>query len=996
MIQIKGDYTFYQGLDSYGFDIKCVGSLPINELKQMCDMYDNVIGFNTLGFLKYFICKEQDLKPLPNILNDTDGLYVHNKKYIGALEFQSDNNSTSTTMSTTTFVPTKKSSTTPYKCSYCDKMFEDRPSLKIHTTIHTGDVSLTEKKSAEKISAENSPSIQDDFWRSNLKNEETGFWKKEGNLSEKEKKTFPKLFNSLNSVLGGGEARLEDEKSKKNVKKFRVKMICDWASSVDLCKDWNRMCQGDYRWNDIEITWENENIDFYVIINKPCDIHERYIPNRTIVLQMEPWCPNPEQNWGVKTWGYWAKPSRQRFLQVRSHDTHLNTTFWQLKTTYSEFKNMFSIKKYSFKSDFSLISSICSSKYFDPGHIKRIDFLKFVESKNDDLVKIDIYNTDNQHNFRNYKGPHPVGNKDVGIMPYKYYFMPENNEEHNFITEKIWEPLLCETLCFYWGCPNISEWIDPRSFILLDMNDFEKSFNIIKSALINDEWSKRLDIIRREKQKVLDYYNFFPTLERVIKQEFKFDYNPSHDEIEYHKYFANITTDDNKIVCFIHSCTINKNTDILRKLLNKITESGAILALDCVYVINVGDEINFNGGNSLPKLKIINYSSDTQLFEKPTIKLLHLFSKFNDCKILYLHTKGITNPSQNVMAWVDYMLYFLVDNHKICIDLLDIFDTVGCNLQEQPKKHYSGNFWWADSSYIKNLNPINLDSDSRHDCEWFILNSPDGEFIKPFCLFDSKIDHYQTYFPQEAYKNKIDYPSFYKLNDRIRMKCVNLLRRPDRKEKTISLLKNNNLLQNCDFIEAVDGKQLFITEIHKELFKGNDFGSKSGVVGCALSHYEIWKDLLKDNNYGSYLVIEDDITFSDNFLFKFNYILNMLHLQKVMDTTFEWDIVYLGYFTREEKPILDKKLCKITEYDTENNIGGTIGYLISKPGADKILKFIEKNGIKHGIDYLMFHYHKEMDLKQFQIINPLIFSECARDNNRVDSDIQYDMHFLDL
>jgi hypothetical protein len=50
----------------------------------------------------------------------------------------------------------------------------------------------------------------------------------------------------------------------------------------------------------------------------------------------------------------------------------------------------------------SKISSICSSKYFDEGHIKRIDLLKYLETKTD--ILIDIYNQDNNHNFKNYKG----------------------------------------------------------------------------------------------------------------------------------------------------------------------------------------------------------------------------------------------------------------------------------------------------------------------------------------------------------------------------------------------------------------------------------------------------------------------------------------------------------------------------------------------------------------------------------------------------------------
>jgi GR25 family glycosyltransferase involved in LPS biosynthesis len=34
-------------------------------------------------------------------------------------------------------------------------------------------------------------------------------------------------------------------------------------------------------------------------------------------------------------------------------------------------------------------------------------------------------------------------------------------------------------------------------------------------------------------------------------------------------------------------------------------------------------------------------------------------------------------------------------------------------------------------------------------------------------------------------------------------------------------------------------------------------------------------------------------------------------------------------------------------------IGGTFGYSINKKGAQKMIDYIHKNGIRHGIDYLM-------------------------------------------
>jgi len=96
--------------------------------------------------------------------------------------------------------------------------------------------------------------------------------------------------------------------------------------------------------------------------------------------------------------------------------------------------------------------------------------------------------------------------------------MVENNYEENFITEKIWEPIICETLVFYYGAPNVKDYIDERAYVQLDMNDFEKSYQIIKTAIEEDWWSQRIDIIRKEKIKIMYELGFFPVIEKIINQ----------------------------------------------------------------------------------------------------------------------------------------------------------------------------------------------------------------------------------------------------------------------------------------------------------------------------------------------------------------------------------------------------------------------------------------------------------------------------------------------
>jgi hypothetical protein len=108
--------------------------------------------------------------------------------------------------------------------------------------------------------------------------------------------------------------------------------------------------------------------------------------------------------------------------------------------------------------------------------------------------------------------------KSNGLKQYKYYFMIENNFEKNYITEKLWEPILCETLVFYYGCPNVTDYVDPMAFVQLDITDFEKSYQIIKQAINEDWWSQRINIIRQEKHRILNELSFFPTIDKIIAQ----------------------------------------------------------------------------------------------------------------------------------------------------------------------------------------------------------------------------------------------------------------------------------------------------------------------------------------------------------------------------------------------------------------------------------------------------------------------------------------------
>jgi hypothetical protein len=569
------------------------------------------------------------------------------------------------------------------------------------------------------------------------------------------------IYNMLNNI------KTNDTN---NIKQIKIKMLCNWTSSKNLCKEWSNMCGSGYKWKNYELVFNEDKtnkVDYYVIVNSPPK-DEYYDPKQSIVFQMEPWVYDLSKPWGVKTWGEWAEPDPSKFLAVRGRKSNChNNAYWQLELTLNDLYKPESFEK----TKDTTISSICSSKYYDEGHIARIDFLKFLEAKGD--VELDIWNQDNKHGFKNYRGPvSPYIDKSKGLKGYKYYFMIENNYETNFITEKLWEPILCETLVFYYGCPNVTDYIDPRAFVLLDINNFEGSYQIIKQALKEDWWSQRIEFIKKEKRKILDELAFFPTIDKIISQNiqeqekniYKTDYETYFPEFIYNKCNSN-SNSNSKNYCFIHSCHLKeKGLNILNEIIALFVKSNSIHHFDKIFIVNIGlkiDQTEFfkdKLGSEitkalLDKLIIINYSENPVLFEIPTINLIRTFCEYNpNCKILYLHTKGISFPyNQNIIDWRNMMLYFLINKSETCLQLLNNYDTVGCNYMDFPHKHYSGNFWWGTSDYIKLLRQI-PDGSVRHDAEWWLLSN---NSVKKYELHNSKVNHYHAPYPFERYTTSI-------------------------------------------------------------------------------------------------------------------------------------------------------------------------------------------------------------------------------------------------
>jgi hypothetical protein len=156
------------------------------------------------------------------------------------------------------------------------------------------------------------------------------------------------------------------------------------------------------------------------------------------------------------------------------------------------------------------------------------------------------------------------------------------------------------------------------------------------------------------------------------------------------------------------------------------------------------------------RIKVIEASCDTDLFELPTLKLISEYSKANpNAKVLYVHTKGISYSKEdpryvNGLDWIHYMLYFLCKKSDNCLKLLDTHDVAGCNFSEQPYHHFSGNFWWATSAHLKGLSLESLVN--KMSAEWWLLSGSASKPVNRANLWLSGKNHFIERYPVEEYR----------------------------------------------------------------------------------------------------------------------------------------------------------------------------------------------------------------------------------------------------
>jgi hypothetical protein len=207
-----------------------------------------------------------------------------------------------------------------------------------------------------------------------------------------------------------------------------------------------------------------------------------------------------------------------------------------------------------------------------------------------------------------------------------------------------------------------------------------------------------------------------------------------------------------KIYVYIHICTVGVWRDVVKRLFDRIEQSGLLSECEGVRVTVLGSAKEVSTVLDHPKVEIIFHSRDTKIYERRCLLILREHALREDAYFLYLHSKGVTKPGRRqIVDWVELLTHFTVDRYKMCVEELRIADTVGVNLNRTPSLHYSGNFWWARSEHLRRL-PESI-GHRYIDPEMWIGCARGSAMV---CLWHSGISHYKYQYPCSKYFGKIE------------------------------------------------------------------------------------------------------------------------------------------------------------------------------------------------------------------------------------------------
>ena len=225
-------------------------------------------------------------------------------------------------------------------------------------------------------------------------------------------------------------------------------------------------------------------------------------PQNTLLVTLEPSSIKTYESAYIRQFGYVLTGQEDWALKHPGKILSQPGLFWYYGTTRSYDQIAQEIPREKTLDISTITSSKCQSHTL---HKKRTVFIDELQKK---LPQLDRFG----------RGIREIKDKADALDLYKYHIAIENHRCDHWWTEKLADAFLGCTLPFYYGAPNAGEYFPSQSFIEIDINDPVKSSKIISSAIKNNEYEKRLPQIHKARELVLNKYNFYATISKIIEQ----------------------------------------------------------------------------------------------------------------------------------------------------------------------------------------------------------------------------------------------------------------------------------------------------------------------------------------------------------------------------------------------------------------------------------------------------------------------------------------------
>lgn len=221
-------------------------------------------------------------------------------------------------------------------------------------------------------------------------------------------------------------------------------------------------------------------------------------PDQTILITVEPPSIKIYSRAYTKQFGTVLTTHSPKELPHSNHHTGKGCLEWFYVKPMDEILNQQEFPKTK------ILSTICSTKqHSHTMHKMRYELTRYLAEK---MPELEWFG----------HGVKELSNKTVAMEDYKYHLCVENHLEPHHWTEKLADAFLAMTLPFYAGDPRATECFPEESIIPIPIDDPPKAYEIMRKAIDEGEYEKRLPAIREARRLLLEKYNMYAQVADVI------------------------------------------------------------------------------------------------------------------------------------------------------------------------------------------------------------------------------------------------------------------------------------------------------------------------------------------------------------------------------------------------------------------------------------------------------------------------------------------------